>query len=152
MSEELCTQCGAPIQNGTSFCTECGTSFAAHVPGSAQTAATAYFPEPQPAHASPVYDVPPPKSSRFAVLSFGGAFGSLLVMSIPVIGWIFCIIWALGGAKNHNRRSLARAVLFSTLLVAALLVLCYQLVSAIIGQSLWSWLTDNEIWKLIGLL
>lgn len=53
----------------------------------------------------------PMQSSPYAVLSSWGFVGSLLLMSIPIVGFIITIVWASGGVVNLNRRNLARAYL-----------------------------------------
>ncbi len=53
----------------------------------------------------------------YDVLTTGQYFGTVLLMGIPIIGWLATLIWALGGTKNFNRRNLARGVIFSFLLV-----------------------------------
>ena len=50
-------------------------------------------------------------SSAYDVLSSWGFVGSILLMSIPLVGFIITIVWASGGASNLNRRNLARAYL-----------------------------------------
>jgi len=40
-----------------------------------------------------------------------------LIMAIPVIGWIFAIVWACGGTKKLNKANLARATLINIVIV-----------------------------------
>jgi hypothetical protein len=56
----------------------------------------------------------------YDVLSSGQYLGSLVLMSIPVIGWLAVLIWALGGTKNFNRRNLARGVLLAFIISVGL--------------------------------
>jgi hypothetical protein len=64
-------------------------------------------------------------SSSYDVLSSWGFAGSMIVMSLPIVGFIITIIWASGGATNLSRRNLARGylilmglgILFSIVLV-----------------------------------
>ena len=62
-----------------------------------------------PGTGEPAYRYAPPRDD--AVLSTGAFVGSLALLAIPIIGFIIQIIWAVGGAKNRNRRNLARAYL-----------------------------------------
>lgn len=82
-----CSNCGTQNPEGTKFCTNCGA----------------------PALNSRPQDPCPPKGSPWAPISTGGYVGSLLLMWVPVIGWIIAIIWCCGGTKNQNRRNLAKA-------------------------------------------
>ena len=68
---------------------------------------------------------PPPPGTPYSALTVKDVFIVLLVFSIPAIGWIICIAWALGATKNQNKRSLARGFLlysFVAFLVATLLI------------------------------
>ncbi|MPM97772.1 hypothetical protein SDC9_144949 [bioreactor metagenome] len=56
-------------------------------------------------------------------MSVGGYVGSIIVMSIPLIGFIFMIVWACGGTANRNRVNLARAYLI-LLIIAVVLCTC----------------------------
>ena len=61
----------------------------------------------------PVYgaDVAPSKGSKYESITAGGYIGIMLLMCIPVVGIILTIIWACGGCRKVNKRSLARASL-----------------------------------------
>lgn len=51
-----------------------------------------------------------------------GVFGylwTLVLLNIPVLGFILSIIWACGAAKDPNRRNLARAWLILTVICTA---------------------------------
>jgi hypothetical protein len=54
----------------------------------------------------------------------------MLLMSIPIAGFIIMIVWAAGGTINHNRRNLARGylLLIAILVVVYLLVIIYFVV------------------------
>lgn len=53
----------------------------------------------------------------YDVLSSGQYLGTVLLMGVPVIGWLAVLIWALGGTKNFNRRNLARGVLLAFIIL-----------------------------------
>ncbi|HWR23370.1 MAG TPA: zinc ribbon domain-containing protein [Feifaniaceae bacterium] len=71
----------------------------------------------------------PPAAPQSAVMSTGRFLGTLLLMMIPVAGFVLMIVWACSGTENLNRRNLARAAL---IVVAISLVLCI-LFSALLG-------------------
>ena len=113
----------------------------AATPQNSASGASCYT-DPTPAYASPVYDVPPPKSSRFAPLGIGGFIGNMLLFAIPLVGWIICLIWACGGCKNENRKNHARAALILGVIVFALSAAAgYLYRSALIG--LWGQLLSQ---------
>lgn len=124
----FCTQCGTNVPDGVKFCTSCGKpmdvapqkepAMVAQVAGP-QTAPASYpsaapiTPAPQVVSAPmPVGgDAPPAKGSKYEPISTGGFIGIMLLMCIPIIGQILMIVWACGGCRKVNKRSLARASL-----------------------------------------
>lgn len=70
----------------------------------------------------------------YDVLSSAQYMGTVLMMCIPVIGWLATLIWALGGTKNFNRRNLARGVLLAFLIVAGVLVVAGLVLSYFFGD------------------
>ena len=58
------------------------------------------------------------------VISVGGYVGTLILFSIPIIGWIICIIMAIV-AKNPNRRNFARAMLILIIIMIVISVIFY---------------------------
>lgn len=78
----------------------------------------------------------------YDVLSSAQYMGTVLMMGIPVIGWLATLIWALGGTKNFNRRNLARGVLLTFLIVAAVLVIA-GLVLSYFFADIFSQITDK---------
>ena len=83
--------------------------------------------EPQPSIELPLLTEEEPDMDEFYddpaydVLSSGQYLGTVLLMAVPVIGWLAVLIWALGGTRNFNRRNLARGVLFAFLIVVGVL-------------------------------
>ncbi|MGN0517758.1 MAG: zinc-ribbon domain-containing protein [Acutalibacteraceae bacterium] len=66
------------------------------------------------------YDFKPKKKSKYATMSTWGYVGSILLMLIPIVGWIITIVWACGGCRKNNKKSLARAFLIITLIFGLL--------------------------------
>ena len=58
-------------------------------------------------------------------ISTGGYFGILFLLAIPLINFLFLIIWACGGCNKLNKRNLSRAILLwmliSTILSALII-------------------------------
>jgi len=46
--------------------------------------------------------------SEYTPISMWGYFGYQILFSIPVVGWIFIIVFALS-AQNHNLKNFARS-------------------------------------------
>ena len=142
----FCTKCGKENPDGTMFCGECGAQMgganptpqvvqAQQVPPQQNPQPTNPVNQPNPVSTSNPVNQPNPISSnnqsnntepkpksdgKYAVMSVGEYFGSMLIMAIPVIGWIFAIIWALGGTKKVNKANLARATLINIVICIAI--------------------------------
>jgi len=121
----FCTKCGKENPDGTMFCGECGAQLGGANPTPQVVRVQQVPPQPNPQPTNPVSSnnqpnnaEPKPKSDgKYAVMSVGEYFGSMLIMAIPVIGWIFAIVWALGGTKKVNKANLARATLINIVIV-----------------------------------
>lgn len=128
---KFCTECGATLSDDKKFCTECGTPVQAEPQ---ENMVAELVTDVQPAEAAPVHtepvqatppvmprqqtsppvygaDVAPSKGSKYEPITAGGYIGIMLLMCIPVVGIILTIIWACGGCRKVNKRSLARASL-----------------------------------------
>ena len=91
----------------------------------AQEAAAASEPEylPKPVKAEPAAAVGAIVPETIAPLSTSAFFWEIFLCSIPFfVGLILTVIWACGGAKNPNRRNLARALLIFRLIGIVLLI------------------------------
>ncbi len=78
----------------------------------------------------------------YDVLSTAQYLGTVLLMCVPVIGWLATLIWALGGTKNFNRRNLARGVLLTFLIVAGVLLAAGFVMSYFFGD-IFAMITDK---------
>lgn len=123
----FCETCGKPTYPLDTVCSNCGAPVK-------QTARPAATPAPAPVYARTV-DEEPPQGSPFAVLSSWGFVGTLLLMAIPVAGFILTIVWAAGSTGNLNRRNLARANLLLMGIALALYIVVIIAVIAIGGSS-----------------
>ncbi|MDP3448777.1 MAG: hypothetical protein Q8S22_12065, partial [Eubacteriales bacterium] len=86
---------------------------------------------------SPVHigDDVPMQSAPHAVLSSWGFAGSMLLMALPIAGFIITIVWASGGTANLNRRNLARGYLLLMGIGLALYLLILVAVVAFGGSA-----------------
>ncbi len=116
-----CEKCGKEIMEGETLCAECAAKQTAP---QFQPDLSAVRPEPiQPAqwqdfHISLTCEQLP---AEFRPLSAWGYFGYQILFAIPLIGFIFLLVFALGGTRNVNLRSFARSY-FCALLIALILV------------------------------
>jgi hypothetical protein len=107
-----CPSCGALVPDDRDFCPNCGS----RIPDGIERAPV----RPAMAAASPVYSNVNPAKAPCAVLSVGGFISSIILLSIPALGFILKVVWSCGGCHNHNRRNLARAYLVLWFLITAL--------------------------------
>lgn len=139
---KFCTNCGASLSDETRFCTECGATLDAAVPPANEAAPAPSVQQTQPVYQSaPVTTVvaePPQKAKRQRAVSYnddapapgskyepittGGFIGIMLLMCIPVVGLVLMIVWACGGCRKVNKRSLARA---SLIMLVVMLVISF---------------------------
>lgn len=128
------------MQDGTKFCTSCGasmnTSSAPHMiestsrtPAYSMPTGTAVLDEHEKKARkirNPDQTLSPSEtaSSKFELMSSRGTLGAILLMSVPIIGWIFMGIWALGGCRKLQKKYLARAwVIITIIMLVTVLVL-----------------------------
>ncbi|MBP3735827.1 MAG: zinc-ribbon domain-containing protein [Lachnospiraceae bacterium] len=120
-----CVNCGAPIPEGATFCTNCGTRIirpeaagyaddAAYRTGRSERAERAE--EPGRREAEPYRT---PYENRYAVRDYGepaepGVGSWMLTMflaGIPVVGFIMLLVWALSAGTPTSRKNWAIATL-----------------------------------------
>lgn len=80
---------------------------------------------------------------------------SWVVMSIPVIGWIFAILWALGVCRTRQKKFLARAFIIISLMTLVFYTIAYAFYTLVfrlelndlptVLASIYNWL-----WNLIA--
>ena len=109
----FCEKCGKPVYRLDKSCVNCGapvTQFS--VSANDET----------PRQSSYSLDNDSSQGSPYEVLSSWGFAGSMLLMALPLVGFIITIVWASGGVTNLNRRNLARGYLILMALVAVIYV------------------------------
>lgn len=100
----FCKFCGAPLENGALFCTNCGKAVSEPVAAQVSTPCAPALPqENQP-------------------LSPWAYFGLSLLFNIPVVGFVFLIVFSCSRA-NINRRNFARSYWCIYLLLAVILAI-----------------------------
>ena len=60
-------------------------------------------------------DSPPPPGSPYAVMSVGSYIGHSILFSLPLVGWIICLVMAFS-SKNKNKKNYARSLLIMILI------------------------------------
>lgn len=131
----ICKNCSAQIPDGSKFCTVCGHKivvepFVAPKPQQPpQTEPTQVPPQAQQGHVPPynlngtqqqTVSKNPALDAPLTVLDF---FLMSLLSFVPIIGFIFLLIWAFSGNTNINRKNYARAALIWILVSIGLVIL-----------------------------
>lgn len=120
----ICKACGASVSEKRVFCGNCGeaqivpqappanslTSGAQAQPGATPAS---YAEAPSVAYPGPLssMDQAPLDYSPYALVSAWKFFGTMVLFNIPIIGWVFTIVWACGGVYNQTLVRFARAQL-----------------------------------------
>lgn len=92
----------------------------------------------------PAYSYVPEENESNRVLGTGSYFISMLLMSIPVLGVVFQLIWGLGGTKSLNRRNLARSYLIFTVIGLVLAFLISMILVNYVAPLIEAILSDPE--------
>ena len=142
----ICPNCQQEIADNVCFCKHCGCDV---------KQATVSIPTPPmpPIPVPPVSQIPAPPMppvpqpqeftedmlpEQYRPLSPWAYFGLTLLFSVPIVGFVFLIIFSCK-RSNINRRNFARSY-WCTLLVAAAVVLLLVLIAVATGASLASML------------
>ena len=108
-----CPNCGAALYQGDTVCRVCGRAVSAPVPVS--SAQQGYSPEYKP-------------------LSPWAYVGYSILFSIPVVGFILLIVFALD-SSSINRRNYARSF-FCMLLIGIIISIIVAILAVVLGASL----------------
>ena len=124
--EMFCPNCGKEAQNGAQFCPNCGVKF---------EEPKAQEPKPVPPVQPVVVQTAPITAeslpAKYRPLSAWAYFGYSILFAIPVIGFIFLIIFSCNGS-NINRRSFARSH-WCALILCLIIVGVVFLIAALTG-------------------
>jgi hypothetical protein len=132
----FCTNCGKEITEGVAYCTGCGTPIAAEEAKSPQaepevkqeSQAAQEKERPQPAYTAspqPAYQAQAlPIAEKSNTVSTGYFFGMMFLYTIPVLGWLACLITALV-PKNPTKRNFAKAIIIWFIVSLVLSVIGY---------------------------
>lgn len=115
----ICRNCGKDIADGSPVCNYCG--YTTEAPGQ----------QPMPMAPNTINALP---------MTVGSYIITLIVLAIPLVGFIMSLVWSFSSNVNINKKNLCRAILI-IYLVSALLSIVIALVT---GFSI-SMLTD--LWE-----
>ena len=113
----LCKKCNSPIGEGEKFCSICGSA----VEETVEISSVSYK---APKATLTEEDLP----EQYRPLSPWGYFGLQILYSIPIVGFIFLIIFSFK-KSNINRRNFTRSYWCAFIILGALLILALVLFS-----------------------
>ena len=126
---KFCTECGAPLKEGATFCSACG----AKAPAEKKPEAAPETPAaPQPVYQTQqTYTLSAPAAQPVSTAYY---FWMMLLFAVPVIGLIVCLVTAFSG-EDASRKNFSRAVLI-WILVAIVLSIIVAIAIAAVGGSI----------------
>ena len=148
---EYCVHCGSEIPDDVDHCIECGAKRMEGRPATLlERPARPQQPRvdetllEQTKGLSRTYDLEPDDAEYGdeayeeydETLGTGGFLGSLLLMSIPVVGLLIGLIWAFGGSRRVSRQKLAQAYLLFVLIAAAVAAACIFLFNSYLAPQM----------------
>lgn len=128
----FCNNCGREIINGIKYCTYCGSELSEseneHTEKIHIEQPSCEIQKEIPVSNDPRILIEEPKNNskvnlqqnphfqdetneELKPITTAGYVGIFFLLSVPIIGWIFTLIWACGGCKKINKRNMARAVI-----------------------------------------
>ena len=69
---------------------------------------------------------------KYRPISMWGYFGLEILFSIPVVGFIILIIFALGGTKNVNKKNFARS--YFCFVIILVIILAIAVATGLVAQ------------------
>lgn len=152
----FCSECGNPMVDGFSFCSQCGAKALDEPVVTASNAPVVEAPvveepliqeppfvyTPAPPAPAPVYEDPAPAPApTYPAVSTGVYFWLMLLFSLPVVGFICTVIFSFA-PKNPSLKHFSRAVLIWMLvglilcgILAGLVLLFSNVVLSYLGDA-----------------
>jgi len=96
-----------------------------------------------------------PPTGRYKVHTVWGYIGNMIVLSIPLVGFIMALVWSFSGSVNLNRRNFARAYLIlmviGIVISAAIALVWYFIIWPAIMSVLQEYINQLPVDELQGL-
>lgn len=92
---------------------------------------------PQGAYQAPqsAYQAPQASQKSLPEMTWGSFFWTRVLFAIPVVGFIFMMIWACGGTSNRTRVQYARSYLFPGLIILGICLIVFIIFAIIAGAD-----------------
>lgn len=134
----ICKKCGTEFANNAAFCPVCGAPVEVESAPVVEETVTAQSAPQQPYYQATVYQQPPVQNAyrpmteedlpeEYRPLGAWAYFGLQLLFAIPIVGFIFLIVFSFNGS-NVNRRSFARSY-WCAYLIFGIALLVYLIIA-----------------------
>lgn len=122
----FCTECGSRISDGVMFCTQCG----------AKAKEPALVPQQKNEVQPALKSIPQPAAEAMMdkTVGTGTFFGLMFLFSLPILGWLICVIMAFV-PQNRNIRNFARAMLIWLIIALVIGAIIGVAVGTLIGPA-----------------
>ncbi len=149
-----CPSCGKQNPDDAKFCESCGASTGAGN-GTNQPKAAPPPPPPPPPQQPPQQSYTPPPtqqpqqqtyyqqppayqaaatSAKAGVMSVGSYLGTIILLGIPLVGFILMLVWAFGSDVNPNKKNLCRAMLILAVIGIVLAIVFGGIMASLLGN------------------
>ena len=119
MESKFCTNCGGIIEEGITVCEKCGTSTVKEQK-TVQLQKNVQPNYQQTNYQQQGYKQQYEVNNNNSPLTVGQYIGTILLGSIPLVGFVLFIVWAFSSDVNINKKNLCRAYLI--LMLAAVVI------------------------------
>ncbi len=99
--------------------------------------------QPQYQQVQPAQAVPMVEDKTVKPMTFGGWLWSLIVLMIPIVNFIFILVWSFSSGTNKSKKSFAQVLLLFTVINIILMIVFGVLVAA--GSSVIDGVLDTAI-------
>ena len=125
-----CVNCGAPLPEGSTFCTNCGSKVTAQAASETTQTQTTYTAPNQPAQQN-VYV----QTAADPGIGIGEWMLTMFLTGIPIVGFIMLLVWAFSGGTNPNKKNWAIAALIWGIIGVAISFLFGSAIVALIMNA-----------------
>lgn len=142
-----CPNCGVEVRDDATFCPECGAKIEHNTAAQSNSQSQPNMSQPnmnqsnmnqsnmgqpymgQQNMGQQYYGAPMQISAEYTPISMWGYFGYEILFSIPIVGFIFLLIYAFGGTPNKNLKNFARSY-FCLVIIVLILVF---IIASVVG-------------------
>lgn len=141
MENKFCSNCGSGISEGVTFCEKCGKPVENKESTEQNNNQNNYQVNQQQSINQPRYSTQPNYQQQYGYndiekpMSVGQYIGTMLLLAIPIAGFVLYIVWAFSSDININKKNYCRAVLILQLIVLGIYILFFVVILGAVASS-----------------